>query len=78
MKKLRRTLARLVQLVTNVHRIHHDRWSYGYTFRPLPWAYFPAFNHRDSDAPGGYRRIHYGWKRVTPKQFHDCTWTGVY
>lgn len=69
---------RLLQLVTNVHRIHHIQYAYGWTFRPIPWAYFPPFKVRDSDVPGGYRRLYYGWRRVKPSGFHDCTWTGRY
>lgn len=74
MKKKRnrivRALSRALQFVTNVHRIHHIRWSYGYTFRPLPWAYFPAFKTRQGEV------IRYGWRRVDPLQFHDCTLRG--
>ena len=67
---MKRKLIRILQFATNVHRIHHIRWSYGYTFRPIPWAYFPAFTTRQGE------RIHYGWKRVAASQFHDCTATG--
>lgn len=72
---IKRKLFRLLQLITNVHRIHHARWSYGYTFRPLPWGYFPPFRAGPRAQPG--KRIHHGWKRIKSSQFHDCTWSGV-
>lgn len=74
----KRSLVRALQITTNVHRIHHIQYAYGWTFRPIPWAYFPPFKLRDSDVPGGWRRLYYGWKRVKPSGFHDCTWTGRY
>ena len=71
-----RALIRVLQLVTNVHRIHHNRWSYGYTFRPIPLGYFPPFRTGSRREPG--ELVHYGWRRIEPSDFHDCTWTGRY
>ncbi len=39
-----------MQIVTNVHRIHHISWSYGWTFRPIRWAYFDNYGWQRLDA----------------------------
>lgn len=74
-----RWLRRLVQLATGVHRIHHDRFAYGYKLPFVAWAYFPPWNVRDSSQPSGRSKTYrYGWQRVKPAEFHDCTRTGRY
>lgn len=75
----RRRIGRIVQLVTGVHRIHHERWSYGWKLPFLPWAYFPAFKARDYRVePPREVVVAYGWKRIERRNFHDCTRTGRY
>lgn len=69
---------RFVQLALGVHRIHHIRWGFGWKLPFLRIARFQAFTTKDqwnNDAP---KVVAYGWKKITPKSFHDCTWTGRY
>lgn len=53
---------RMLQLITNIHRIHHIQFSYGYAFKPLSIGYFKGL----------------GFKRVSKGEYHDCTATGRY
>ncbi len=53
---------RWLQYLTNIHRIHHITWSYGYTLKPFRVGYFDE----------------YGFKRIKRSEYHDCTSTGIY
>jgi hypothetical protein len=70
---------RWLQLLTGIHYIHHTRWSFGYTFWPLPIGYFPPYkcNCSGSDRDVGHR-VYYGFRLIKPGHYHDCTWTGIY
>lgn len=74
---------RFLQLITGVHRIHHIRWSFGWTFPFTRWAYFPARSYTVDFV----FRADYGatktdpahWERLAhDREHHDCTKTGRY
>jgi hypothetical protein len=70
---------RLVQLITGVHRIHHIRFAFGWKMPLLQVAYFPPWSVRDLDQPSGRSPTYrFGWQRIKPTEFHDCTKTGRY
>lgn len=68
MKTCVRTLVRLVQRVTGIHRIHHIWYGYGWKIPLTDKAYFPS----------KVSRMRHGFKDVDRDRYHDCTTTGVY
>jgi hypothetical protein len=53
---------RWIHRLTRVHRVHHPRWSYGWS---APFGRNVFFER-------------YGWKPVSRDSYHDCTVTGRY
>ena len=53
---------RVLQLITNIHKVHHIYFNYGYTFKPLNIGYFKGI----------------GFKRIDRSEYHDCTSSGTY
>lgn len=68
-------IKRLLQRLTGVHRIHHVRYSFGWRLPFVGVAYFPRWiSGRDE-----HRTVHpSAWRRVDPREYHDCTATGRY
>ncbi|MDT3426076.1 hypothetical protein J2Z22_001596 [Paenibacillus forsythiae] len=68
--RARKPVFRLVQFLTGIHRVYHDRWSYGWKLPFTQLGYFPMriFGRR------------HGLKRMKGHglDYHDCTVTGVY
>lgn len=70
---------RWLQRLTGIHSIHDIRYSYGYKLPFLDWAFFPAFTVKNhSFEPPKLEVRRYGWQRVKPSTYHDCTKTGRY
>lgn len=53
---------RWLQLLTNIHFIHHIYWSFGWTFYGTGWGYFKA----------------HGFKRIRRADYHNRTASNVY
>lgn len=62
---------RVLQLVTGVHKVHHIMYSFGWKLPLVRVAYFPPWSVNG-------QRFAYGWRRIGPRDHHDCTATGRY
>ncbi len=65
------------QRLTGVHRIHHPRWSFGWSFPLTTWCYFEA---RTLEGCGVMptRHMPARWERCERDSYHDSTATGRY
>lgn len=71
---LKQKIRHFICKVTGIHRIHHIRYAFGYTF-PFSkrWVYFPAWTTR-----GEPKRYPAALRSVNPRDYHDCTATEIY
>jgi hypothetical protein len=85
-KRLKKLIRRPLQRVTGVHLVHHNRYAYGYTLPfSTTWVYFIGWTvmSREWDPGSGWRRVPLtrhepALRCVSPRDYHDCTKTGVY
>lgn len=73
---------RWLQRVTGVHRIHHDRWSFGWKFPFTKKCYFEERTYREDmifrPDYGQMKTWPARWEVCEPGTYHDCTATGRY
>jgi len=65
---------RVIQLITNVHRIHYSDYSYGWKISFIPIGLFtvPLWNR------GGYVKFNKRLHIINRNDYHNCTLTGRY
>lgn len=68
---------RILQRVTGVHRVHHPRWSFGWSLPFTTWCRFETCWRRDFTGHGMVRHVP-GWQRCERTSYHDSTKTGTY
>lgn len=66
-----------LQHLTGIHRVHHPRWSYGWTLPITAWVYFPAVQRKNHDTER-METVRYGWKKCVRDSYHDCTESKIY
>jgi len=75
---MKKKILRFIQFITNVHRIHHITYSYGWTFKPIPIGYFDGYKEKDCKENWWALKKIKGFHVIKRKDFHDCTTTGTY
>jgi hypothetical protein len=67
---------RWLQRLTGVHRIHHDRWSFGWSLPFTTWARFETYAYCDYWDGEKLKIEPVRWRRCPRGTYHDSTTTG--
>lgn len=67
---------RWLQRVTRIHRVHHPRWSFGWTAPIGSLVYFEERIYKDDFRENRITIRKGHWERCQRDSYHDCTATG--
>lgn len=58
--------------------VHHIKYGFGYAFMPIGLRCFGYFEFGKIAYKNGEFSPQWGFKIVTTKHMHNCTWSGKY